>query len=970
MAHANDENIHIEPTDKWVKIRTIDAQTVVPIDEISNGVFYLLLDNQIHISNSGHVSSYSRYTETVINKTGVENSSQINLEFDPNYQKIVLHRLNVIRDGKIINKLKTAKISIISNESQLDEQIYSGSLTLNILIDDVRINDTVDLSYTREGANPIYDGIFSYARSLNWSVPVFDQYLRVLWHKDAPLHITSRNIDLEIKQQDIGSATEYEIHMHDADTISTPSQIPNWYSPYAKVYFSELGQWKDVVTWAMPLYSFSNTHLEVSEIANKIRSEHESPSKRITAALRYVQDKIRYVALQDGINSHLPTPPNETLELRYGDCKDKAILLIAILKALEIDAYPALVDTDSTKLLGQKPPALNLFDHVLVTLTLEEKRYWLDPTFDLQEGTLEKLYEPDYGFALILQEGQNALASMASKTNNSFTHIFESFQLPEDVSGKASLNVKSEYLGNKALKKNAQIESDGKKQLSADYEVFYQGSFPDLLATSEIEISTDHETGILELIENYQIENHWTKKKDDFQIDFYASDIRSAVFEPKQTNRDGPLSFTYPNNIINQIQVTFEEPGWSFDESSFEENNRFFQFSKEVKFSDNTLTLIYSYKSKTDHIPADQIQTYLAARETVRSNSSYGIIKYGKVTLEQSESSEAFDLPIWMQITIVFYIIGLGVMLISWRMESSARPKFNESEFFPMSQIKFMSLSIVTYGMYTAYWMYRNWKTIQLKENEAIMPIARGIFCIFWFYPLFSRLKNDSITRFGKNTVLSSFIAISFALAYVVISIGVGYWENNVFNLIAIFIPIIFIPLQRYINKVNEKDLSVLQYNSSWNIRHSLTVILCVPLLVLTFANENSLIPSDKVINHDNLFKSDINFLQRKKIILPGERVLSFYSDALFSNKDDGNGFTEGRVFSYWVDEQKGFQSEIATFQEISDIKVEYADDTLSNTTVTIIRSDDTEFMLFISAIDGLDKAFVKDLKSRIKKPK
>jgi len=96
-----------------------------------------------------------------------------------------------------------------------------------------------------------------------------------------------------------------------------------------------------------------------------------------------------------------------------------------------------------------------------------------------------------------------------------------------------------------------------------------------------------------------------------------------------------------------------------------------------------------------------------------------------------------------------------------------------------------------------------------------------------------------------------------------------------------------------------------------------------------------------------------------------------YYNDAAgIAIKDDGNGFTEGRVFSYWVDEQKGFQSEIATFQEISDIKVEYADDTLSNTTVTIIRSDDTEFMLFISAIDGLDKAFVKDLKSRIKKPK
>ena len=51
-----------------------------------------------------------------------------------------------------------------------------------------------------------------------------------------------------------------------------------------------------------------------------------------------------------GTNSHQPTPASETLALRYGDCKDKTVLLISLLKALGVEAHPALVNTEDNKL--------------------------------------------------------------------------------------------------------------------------------------------------------------------------------------------------------------------------------------------------------------------------------------------------------------------------------------------------------------------------------------------------------------------------------------------------------------------------------------------------------------------------------------------------------------------------------------------------------------------------------------------
>ncbi len=965
---AGNGEIHIEPTPKWVEYRTLSSVDEIPVDEIRDGVFYRLVDDQVKVSDSGKRTSYTRYIESVINQTGVESSSQINLEFDPSYQKLVLNTLFLTRNGHRIDKLQTAKISLLNSENELDDQIYHGYLTMNILVDDVREGDTIDYSYTRYGMNPVYKGIFSYARSLNWSVPVHDQYLRILWGKSKLLNVKTRNIEPIIQQNKSGGYTEYQIHMHDADTISEPSQTPDWYSPYGSVYFSEVESWEDVVAWAKPLYNFKSIDPDVIQIANNIAQQYSDPADQIVGALSYVQEHIRYVALQMGINSHLPTPANETLALRYGDCKDKAVLLISILTALGIDSYPALVDTEQTKLLIEKPPALNLFDHVLVTLLHDQQRIWLDPTLRFQNGSLLNLFQPDYGYALILKSGQNNLTSMSQERKNSYTHISEQYFIPQDVNKAVTLAVVSDYLGDKALNKYSQIEQEGKNKLSKDYEIYYQRTYPNLITTADIDVANNKSTGIVTLTEKYSIDNFWSKKDENYEVDFYPTDIRNAVFEPKQTNRDAPLHLTYPNNINNQIQVKFEEDGWDFKSVEFIEDNDFFFFKENVSFKNKTLTLNYEYKAKTDHIPADQIDSYVASRKRLRAKAHYGLMKYGENEDVAVSEDNASTYPLWIEITVLFYLIGFGVIIVGWRLESRTRPTFTEVNFFPISLPKFLTISITTFGMYNAYWMYRNWQAIQLKQEAQMMPIARGIFSTFWFYPLFNQLKEDSIERFSKNKVMATFFAITFTLVYFVISAISQSAEQYVVTELSILLPLLFIPLVSYINSVNIDDLEAYNYNSKWHIRHTIAVLMFIPLLGFTLVSDSSLLPSDAVVTQADIMTSDMTFLHRKKIVPPDEKINYFYSDAFLSIRDDGNGFTDKRIFSYWLDEKDQFQSEIVAFEKVKDIKVEYTEDPDSNTIITIIRSDDSDFMLFVSAVDAGDKLFVNKLKEQWKK--
>jgi len=972
LAFTLDDSVKIAAAKPWVIARNAVLDSDIPTDEISNGIFYRLLDSQVKIEAQGQRSHFSRYVETVVNQTGIESASQINISFDPTYQNLVLNSLVVIRDGKRLDRINSAKIATYRTEQELDRQIYSDELTLNILIDDVRLGDTLDYSYTRLGANPVYNNIFSYVRGIGWSVPVYDQYIRLLWGKSAPLYIDTADAKPIIEKTKLGKFTEYSLYLNNEKTLPYESQAPDWYDPYAVISFNELEHWHDVVQWALPLYRFEPVGDSVQKIATSIKQQHQTKTQQIAAALKYTQQQIRYVGLEMGANSHRPTPAAQTLSLRYGDCKDKAVLFIALLAALDIQAFPALVHTDDTKSLPTKPPSLNNFNHVIVTLQHLGKRVWLDPTLSNQYGDFENIYQPDYGYALIIAPEQQALSPMASSDHNSYTHIVENYVIGTQRQDPVSFSVNTKYLGDDAQSQYAKLERDGKNKLAQSFVNFYQKTYPDLIVSAPLTVSSDNRSGVLTFAENYSIGDFWTKSGNDYEFYFYPNEIRDAVYQPKRSERTAPLRFNYPNNIKHHASVEFTSKNWSFDDEEFVEDNPYFYFKKEVKFVSNTLSLHYSYRAKTDHIPAAEISDYLAARERLRDQTYYGLQKYGEETAA-SEQDSGYN---WPLIIIVVYTLGLIYIIAEWRIESKRRPSFENSAFYPLAPLNFLVLSTLTFGLYESYWLYRNWKYIQGQRKSPMMPIARGIFSYIWFYPLFNALRQDSENRFAANKVQATLLAVAFSALYVAIVLlsNVIDYASLLFDSMAdaarfetafytlwFASPLLFLPMLNYINWINSKDQSALRYNSTWRIRHGVIALLILPVLAVVVAQQLNVIPSSSVVAGRDMMSHDIKFLQRHKIIPASQNVEYFYSEAFLSMQDEGNGFTKRNVFSYWLDDDGKLTQRTAAFDAVEDIAVKYGandDDTI----ITITHADGNSFRLFVASEQKKDKVFAKYL--------
>jgi tetratricopeptide (TPR) repeat protein/transglutaminase-like putative cysteine protease len=140
----------------------------------------------------------------------------------------------------------------------------------------------------------------------------------------------------------------------------------------------------------------------------------ELPSERLAAIQRILSrlhKEVRYTGIEFGEAALKPETAAEVLKRHYGDCKDKAALLVGLLRAAGMAANMALLDTGPGEDVTPELPGMNRFDHAIVYLPADGKggeALWIDATAEYTEaGSLPSM---DRGrLALIIADGTSTL---------------------------------------------------------------------------------------------------------------------------------------------------------------------------------------------------------------------------------------------------------------------------------------------------------------------------------------------------------------------------------------------------------------------------------------------------------------------------------------------------------------------------------------------------------------------------------
>ena len=588
------------------------------ITAIDEGIAYAMIENQIKLSESGHTFSY-RLVYQVIDRSGLESAAQITISFDPTDSDIAFTDVSIIRDEERIDRLADTEIEIIRQEDELENFIVDGNLTAVINLQDLQVGDIVDYTYQGEFEAKLWPGHFFDRQSVEWSVPLTKLVYRVLAPEDTPIHYAFIESDLELEINERDGWVEYAFIAKDPEPLIQQSKVPHDYIQYGYFDLSTMSEWSEVSRWAVDIYEADlSLPDEVLAFTARLETEFNTDAERLIQALRYVQSEIRYLGLEGGLGSHMPRPPHVTMQRRYGDCKDKTVLLMAILREMGIEAHPALVNLRSGKTLDRRLPSIGAFDHVIVQAVLDGKTYWLDPTYTHQGGNLENVTQPDYGFVLPIQAtGSDLQEILIELPDRPARETHESFTLPEEGALGFLLDIETVYIGYAADSIRRDLAESSSELMTRQYLDYYNQFYPGIRSRNPISVEDDFEANQIITKEVYDISRaDFEAGEMDTKIWIVPHGIRNQLPERVEATRYVPMRLPYGTHVEHITELNL--PGRMFTAPKGVTHEGFgVSFSKTYEAVVERFTTTFKLQVSERQVEIDDIAAFLKLSENI-----------------------------------------------------------------------------------------------------------------------------------------------------------------------------------------------------------------------------------------------------------------------------------------------------------------------------------------------------------------
>lgn len=401
------------PVPTWVK--PVAIAPAPPSD--STAVQILLWTTQSRFTPEGD-ETFSEVATRIASKEGLASAGNYIQSWDPETETVTVHRLRILREGQAIDLLAGGrKLTVVRRETNLESAMLDGRLTATLQAEGLRVGDVLDAAVTLKRRDPAYAGRSEGAALAMHQGTARRIYIRQLWPAAKAMHWKA--------SEDLGrpvidrthEGSELTIDLRDHVMPEAPKGAPGRYALRGYLQTSEFAGWPEISTvtsvlWVKPLQLAGDSPLRAE--AAKIRAANATPEARAMAALRLVQDQVRYVYVGLNLGGYTPAAADLTWSRRFGDCKGKTALLLALLRELGIEAEPAMVNTAGGDGLEERLPVFSAFDHVLVRTVIGGRTYWLDGTRS-GDRRLEALPVPDYRWALPVRQAGAGLERLVPR---------------------------------------------------------------------------------------------------------------------------------------------------------------------------------------------------------------------------------------------------------------------------------------------------------------------------------------------------------------------------------------------------------------------------------------------------------------------------------------------------------------------------------------------------------------------------
>ncbi len=621
VAHAEDRPL-FGPAPPWVK--AVVAPNVRETND--SPVRVLLSDQQIMLDRSVQ-TVFSQLAFKIQTPQGLA-IGNVSLPWRPETDRLTVHKLLIRRGEQVIDVLASGQtFTVVRREANLEQAMLDGILTANIQPEGLQVGDILELTTSLTSSDPVLKGHAEQIAGAWNGFPIDRAHLRVQWPASLAMRMRQTQNLPPLRPSKVGDTVSIELTMDKVEPVSPPKGAPPRYGQGRLVEFTDFSSWEDVGALMAPLYDSASTLPADGPLraeVEKIRMLSTDPKVRAEATLALVQDRIRYVALTMGTGGYVPADAGTTWSRRYGDCKGKTALLLAILKALDIAAEPVAVSTALGDGLDARLPLIGLFNHVLVRAKIGGRDYWLDGT-RLGDTSLDRLVTPAFGWGLPLTSTDAQLIRMvATPLEKPGSDVSIKIDARAGLSVPAPTQAEIIYRGDQAIGTNLAIANLTGEARDRALRDFWRERY-DFIDVTAASSSFDPKSGELRLVMDGLARMEWNDGW--YETDGTGVGYKADFSRDPGPDRDAPFAVGHP--FFNRTKQTiFLPPGFSKanispTDAGVEETVAGVEYSRRATMAGDVFAIEATERSIADEFPAKDAEAAQVRLRALRDKTVY-----------------------------------------------------------------------------------------------------------------------------------------------------------------------------------------------------------------------------------------------------------------------------------------------------------------------------------------------------------
>ena len=353
-----------------------------------------LLYNYLGITyeQDGRYTKVDDFYQKVFTEAGRKELREISMHFNENYNKYDIQVVEVIKnDGRIVPINLKGNMKIAIDSSQMDSNIFDpADKILSFSIPNLAIGDIVHIKCVEKGIKSRIPNQWSDIIVLQLNLPILQYDVQV----DGPASLPLKSIAIKNKEKDTlktfpvekkGSRLIYKWQAKNVPEVIAEPNMPPFYLCVQRLLLSTAKDWQEISRWYYNLCRprINRKTYQMEKKVKELLAGAKSDDEKIMRLFQFVSQQIRYTGITEEKTApgYEPRNVDETFNRKYGVCRDKAALLVALLEIANFKAYPVLFMAG--KQVKDKEVPNIYFNHAIACVETAPGKYILmDPTYE------------------------------------------------------------------------------------------------------------------------------------------------------------------------------------------------------------------------------------------------------------------------------------------------------------------------------------------------------------------------------------------------------------------------------------------------------------------------------------------------------------------------------------------------------------------------------------------------------------